>query len=392
VARGSIVERCRANGETAFAIKYRTGDGTQVFKTIGTNRRAAERALTAALAAVDRGDLNGVTRETFGGYAEHWLADHRGRVEHATAIDYENSLRNHLVPVLGAIRLSAIRPEHMRAYAAGKRDGSAAIAHQPKGKGGRIQRVLAPKTINNHLTLLSLILGHAVADGLIPSNPASSRDSRRPIKLKVPHREQDYLRPGEVPICLRGCSPFWRVRALTLILTGCRIGELLALEPDDIDWHGNAIIIKRAMKAGRLIGSTKGDETGRRVDMGPALAAALREARSGGEHRSARGRPRQLVFPAPSGGYDDAKRLLEHEHRPALERAGLRTSIVTHELRHTAAAVWLSLGFPVEYVRRQMGRRDIATTIRNYGHLERTLIPDAAARTEAAVLGDRQSW
>ena len=280
MARGSIVERSRANGETAFAIKYRTGDGTQVFKTIGTNRRAAERALTAALAAVDRGDLNGVTRETFGGYAERWLADHRGRVEHATAIDYENSLRNHLLPVLGAIRLSAIRPEHMRAYAAGKRDGSAAIAVQPKGKGGRIQRVLAPKTINNHLTLLSLILGHAVADGLIPSNPASSRDSRRPIKLKVPHREQDYLRPGEVPIYLRGCSPFWRIRALTLILTGCRIGELLALEPDDIDWHGNAIIIKRAMKAGRLIGSTKGDETGRRVDMGPALAAALREAGS----------------------------------------------------------------------------------------------------------------
>jgi hypothetical protein len=66
-----------------------------------------------------------------------------------------SSLRNHLLPVLGAIRLSAIRPEHMRAYAAGKRNGSAAIAHQPAGKGGRIQRVLAPKTINNHLTLLS---------------------------------------------------------------------------------------------------------------------------------------------------------------------------------------------------------------------------------------------
>ena len=71
---------------------------------------------------------------------------------------------------------------------------------------------------------------------------------------------------------------------------------------------------------------------------------------------------------------------------PLSSAPGLRTSIVTHELRHTAAAVWLSLGFPVEYVRRQMGHRDIATTIRNYGHLERTLIPDAAARTEAAVL------
>jgi hypothetical protein len=35
-----------------------------------------------------------------------------------------------------------------------------------------------------------------------------------------------------------------------------------------------------------------------------------------------------------------------------------------------------------------MGHRDIATTNRNYGHVEPTLIPYAAARTEAARLGD----
>ena len=144
MARGSIVERRRANGETAFAIKYRTGDGTQVFKTIGTNRRAAERALTAALAAVDRGDLNGVTRETFGGYAERWLADHRGRVEHATAIDYENSLRNHLLPVLGAMRLSAIRPKHMRAYAAGGGRWAIATSRRRSRYYGHLERTLIP--------------------------------------------------------------------------------------------------------------------------------------------------------------------------------------------------------------------------------------------------------
>ena len=151
-----------------------------------------------------------MTRETFGSYAERWLADHRGRVEHATAIDYENSLRNHLLPVLGAIRLSAIRPEHMRAYAAGQRDGSAAIAHQPKGKGGRIQRVLAPKTINNHLTLLSLILGHVFADGLIPSNPASSRDSGARSNSRCRIASTTTCDRPKCRSTLRGCSPFWR--------------------------------------------------------------------------------------------------------------------------------------------------------------------------------------
>src|SRR5207244_3257218 len=113
--------------------------------------------------------------------------------------------------------------------------------------------------INNQVTLLALILGHAVADGLIPRNPAASRDRRRPFKLKVPHREQDYLRPQEVPAYLAGCSAFWRPRALTLLLTGCRMSELVALEWQDVDWAGGAIVFHRALKRDG-VGSTKGDE------------------------------------------------------------------------------------------------------------------------------------
>ena len=267
---------------------------------------------------------------------------------------------------------------------AAKLDGSTPVRQQPDGKGGRIKRRLAAKTINNQVTLLGLVLGHACADGMIPSNPAAGRDRRRPLKLKEPHRERDYLRPHEVPVYLAACSEFWYPRALTLILTGCRVGELLALRWDDVDWRGGAIVIGRAVKADG-VGSTKGDETGRRVDVGPRLAAAL------GDHRARQAEQtiawdEDLIFPGPGGGYDSAKRLLDYEHRPALRRAGLRTTLVNHELRHTAAAVWLSLGLPMEYVRRQMGHRSITTTIRAYGHLERTMIPDAAARAEAALL------
>jgi len=54
-------------------------------------------------------------------------------------------------------------------------------------------------------------------------------------------------------------------------------------------------------------------------------------------------------------------------------------------LRHTAAAAWLSSGLPLEYVRRQMGHRSITTTIANYRHLEPSMMPGAAAQTEAAL-------
>jgi integrase len=106
--------------------------------------------------------------------------------------------------------------------------------------------------------------------------------------------------------------------------------------------------------------------------------------------------PRSYVAPAlapPSscaGGHiapslDSAKRLLDYEHRPALKTACLRLALVNHELRHTAAAAWLSQGNGLEYVRRQMGHKSITTTIRNYGHLEPSMNPDAADRTAAAL-------
>lgn len=203
--------------------------------------------------------------------------------------------------------------------------------------------------------------------------------------MREPHRERDYLRPAEVPVYLAACSDFWRPRALTLILTGVRVGELVALEWGDIDWHGSAVIVRRALKRDG-IGSTKGDETGRRVDMGPRLTEALRDLHARQAELTVGDVDLGLVFPAPGGGYDDPGRLLD-EHRAALKRAGLRLSLRNHELRHTAAAVWLSLGFGLEYVRRQMGHRQITTTINAYGHHEGSMIPAAAARAEAAILG-----
>jgi integrase len=190
-----------------------------------------------------------------------------------SAVESANVQLGDSVVIFGTRRLGSIRPEHVRAYVAAKLGGSAPVREQPDGKGGRIKRRLSAKTINNQVTLLGLVLGHACADGIIPSNPAAGRDRRRPLKLKEPHRERDYLRPHEVPLYLAACSDFWYPRALTLILTGSRVGELLALRWDDVDWRGAAIVIGRAVKADG-VGSTKGDETGRRVDVGPRLAAA----------------------------------------------------------------------------------------------------------------------
>jgi len=58
--------------------------------------------------------------------------------------------------------------------------------------------------------------------------------------------------------------------------------------------------------------------------------------------------------------------------------AGLPIDVRLHDLRHTAATLWLASGQSIYFVQQQLGHKDIQTTIDLYGH------PDQAAHRTAA--------
>jgi integrase len=69
-----------------------------------------------------------------------------------------------------------------------------------------------------------------VDDGLLAVNPAFSVQ-----RLPPSHIERDYLRLGEIPRYLDGCSDVYRPLAELLIGTGLRISEALALRVGDLE-------------------------------------------------------------------------------------------------------------------------------------------------------------
>jgi integrase len=56
-----------------------------------------------------------------------------------------------------------------------------------------------------------------------------------------------------------------------------------------------------------------------------------------------------------------------------------------HDLRHTAAASWLTAGLQLIYVQRQLGHASITTTQQVYGHLEESFLRGAAERVERLI-------
>ena len=86
------------------------------------------------------------------------------------------------------------------------------------------------------------------------------------------------------------------------------------------------------------------------------------------------------MFTAPQGGQLNRHNVRRRGHDAALRAAGLPLAVRLHDLRHTAATLWLASGESIYFVQQQLGHQDIQTTINLYGHPDRAAHRQAAAR------------
>ncbi|MGH2974097.1 MAG: tyrosine-type recombinase/integrase [Solirubrobacterales bacterium] len=362
MARGCIRPRRTKTKGTVYDIKFRAGDGSQVKRIGGSTKREAQRALTKALAAVDRGDYRTTSRETFAETADRWLAAKKPRIEASTHRGYEIELRLRLRPAFGHLKLRQITRARIEEYLA------------ELDKAGKLSR----KTINDSLIPLRQILGRAVREGVLARNPAENSDRDAPLELPYERPTMLYLNREDALRYLEGCKGWYRPLAETLIGAGLRIGEAIALEWRDVDWDGSALNISRAAKDGG-IGTPKGDR-GRTVLIAPYLLELLRAHRLG---QTEQGTLQRLVFTSPQGSMLRRDNLRRRGHEHAVKQAGLSPDLRVHDLRHTAATLWLASGESIYFVQQQLGHRDIQTTIDLYGHPDRAAHREAAARAAA---------
>lgn len=125
--------------------------------------------------------------------------------------------------------------------------------------------------------------------------------------------------------------------------TGLRLGEQIALQWSDIDWHGRFIMVQRNLVRGVLT-STKSHQR-RRVDMSTQLFATLLEWRRQQRARwLKKGKPvPEWVFPSLEGTALE-ERNVRHVFTRMLDKAELRR-IRIHDLRHHADSRIMPTGF-----------------------------------------------
>lgn len=334
---------------------YRRGDKYQVTwrDHLGKQRSKMVRTLTEAKtvkAAMEtdrlRGELGTASPLTLAEYGNSWLATYTGRtirgVSKATLNLYGSHMRNHILPGLGKMKLSRMRPTDVKEWAA--------------QLDSRVGRAYA----SDLLSTLKLILTSAVEEGHLQASPAST--------VRLPHRPQvdmgdedegpdrKALSEEELTTWLNASGE----HALFfdfLSETGLRIGEAYGLLWKDFD--GKQLRVRRQYSAAGEYTILKSKYSRRTIPLSRSMRVRLAQLKGDLDAPmwpNAFGRPRSR---------NDGQ-------RQALMR--IRTElgmpwVSFHTFRHTCATRLFRANANPKQVQAWMGHHAVTFTLEIYVHL-----------------------
>lgn len=344
-----------------------TGKPRQKSKTHRGGKRDAETELAKMVTEVATGALGG-TNATVSVLLDRWLKDVERTASPATLAVYRDSVRSHLKPGLGHIRVNRLNAGDLDAlYGAMKKAGRSVYV------------------VRQCHSAIRAALEMGVRYGWVTVNVGKIA---RPPKL--PHNEVTAPTGAEMRqlvLEIEKTDPDLAYMVLLAGLTGCRRGELCALRW--ADWDGDRLHVRRRLvEAGGHVSEqiwTKGggskdiviDEIGV-ATLKNLLALQRARAKEAGTKLPKNG---YLLSYDGLGGSPRRPKNVSGDVRSGFKAIGL-PDFHLHSCRHFSATELVADGMDVRTVAARLGHSDPALTLRVYSH-----VVEAREREAASVLG-----
>ncbi len=344
-------------------------------------------------------------------WKKNWLV---GKTPHVRE-NYEDIVKNVVIPRIGTMRLSAVRPVHIDT-----------IINDRKAEGKK------PATVRKDFTPINSIFKYAVKKQFIKENPCDRRDELPTIKAKKGNdimfftEEQtnrflnNALTMPFVYICkahkrtnkatgetyevpeYSETHPLplqWQIYFTMSIYGTFRRGELLAMTWEDLDMDNCIASVTKSMtktrEGGQFTKEPKTDASIRDLTLPEECFVLLRRwkmeqmalcGQLGTQwlgHRNIRkkdgtmdsfekntifiqmanGLPMDLASPGHK-----FKEILKHYNEACEKEADKLPMLRLHDLRHTGATLLLGWGMDIETVSRRLGHSKASVTLDIYGH------------------------
>lgn len=370
--------RCRPSGEKYYFLKYRVA-GRQRWATIGphgspwtveTARREARRLLGRIIEggdpvgakALERSDLT-VSELCDLYFAQPVIVTNRGTAKKPSSLITDKSnIQRHIKPLIGHIRLRSLTrgdiEQLQQDIAAGRSKADVKTRKQ-----GRAIVTGGKGTAARSVAVFAAILSFAVSRGLRADNPAKG------VKLFASQKRERFLNDVEIArlgealtdLAGKGANAVAISAIRFLILTGCRLGEVIGLQWSWVDLQGQCLRLPDSKTGAKIV--PLGD---------PALALVQAQPRLVGC---------PFVFPGACGaGHIVNLSRVWHHVLEMAELPGLRL----HDLRHSFASVAVNSGESLYIIGKLLGHKQARTT-EIYAHLAAHPIRAAANRASSHI-------
>ena len=305
--------------------------------------------------------------------ADLWLDSYQLTVKPQTFVATKQMLYNHLIPIFGSLRLAKLSVSYIQSFI---NDLSTQIVHYA-----------VVHSINRR------VLQYGVSLQLLPFNPA--RDIILPKQPKRENTAIKFIASDDLKALLLHMEKLAfkkysyyldYVLYSVLLATGCRFGEVVALEWSDIDLENGTISIsKNYNRFLKLIGTPKSKAGVRTISIDKKTVNMLRlyKNRQRQLYLQSGARALSVVFATPTREYQNLATRQE-----ALDRRCAEISIprfTFHAFRHTHASLLLNAGISYKELQYRLGHATLAMTMDIYSHLSADKEKEAVSYFEKAM-------
>ena len=375
---GSIRQRADGRYEVRVSIdkKYNNGQPKRISRYANTEKEAVR--ILHELAYMKSRQPKFFESVALGEWL--WVALEtyiRNSLKQSTYISYVGYIRNHLEPSLGNVPIQQLNPRMLQDFYNYKYE---------------VEK-LSPKTIANINLFLHRALSFAVSEGYIAMNPAES--------INLPHGSKPQIeiltRDEQARLVQASYKHRYGVFIRLVLFTGLRLGELLGLRWEDIDFRSGMLKVSRSLNRLNKIRPNPGEATTEIVVQAPKsensvrsiplLPAVIRDIQSW--------RAVQQSDMAADSRYTDIGMLVTNPlGKPVEPRtfrdyydqifglAGLR-HFTFHALRHTFATRAMEQGMDVKTLSVILGHYSVAFTMDTYTH-----VLDSHKKDEMAIMDE----
>ena len=325
-------------GKWYIQYRYKTLDGElkKSCKRGFSTKREAEEWYYEFLMKQDRN-----CNMRFSSFVDIYLKDMAPRLRLHTMINKEYVINNKLMPVFANKSMNEISVADIREWQA-----------------NLIKQGYTPtylRTINNQL---STIFNYAVRYYGLSENPCRRADNmgkNKADEMKIWTREEF----EKFHDCLMDNRLSWLAFEI-LFWTGIRIGELMALNFQDVDLDNKIITISKSyqrLHKQDIITPPKTEKSKRKVNIPQFLADDIQDYKDS-----------LYDFDSSDRLICVSKNHLEREMDRGIRLSGV-PKIRIHDLRHSHVSLLIEMGFSPKEIAERLGHENIETTLNTYAHL-----------------------